>query len=685
MAVNNSLARQDQSMKLSVYLQNDAVKKQINQVVGGKNGTRFISSIVSAVQSTPALQECTSPSIVNAALLGEALNLSPSPQLGQFYMVPFDNKKKGCKEAQFQLGYKGYIQLAIRSGYYKKLNVLAIKEGELVRYDPLDEEVEVNLIEDDILREEAPTMGYFAMFEYENGFRKTLYWSKKKMLAHAEKYSFAFYKNGGAKSLELLEQGKIPEKDMWKYSSFWFKQITDAIIRQSLEDLENVTKSLGFYLDYNGKKVLTPLSQVYSNYLDNACYDIVTGAFDYGSVLRRVVTQLTNSGLRKIEYGSGYASRVEVAARRAVMTGVTNLTGEIADYNAKKLGTEYFEVEWHAGARPTHAVWQGQVWTKEQLYSVCGLGTVTGLLGANCYHTYYPFFLGISQRNWSDDWLEEQNRKESKPKEFRGKAYTLYEAKQRQRQMETAMRAQREKVQMLQDGGADRQEVMLQKAKYQGQLNEYAAFSRKMGLKEERERIYIDGRGRIAPSQYDLKMRISIPDTVSKEARLSKEIEAKINAAIKKLDSEYVIYLDSIKGGKLKKNDIFATGAYLDENGMLRHGLVLNYKQDYRKVETIMPRWYNDGVMAGKNFEDYIAHEMAHIMPFQNCVSEVEYIELNEKIRRQFIAGISGYADRSKDGRECLAEAFVRYRNGEWIPDEARKLIRKYILHWRRV
>lgn len=237
MAVQNSLARQDQSMKLSVYLQNDAVKKQINQVVGGKNGTRFISSIVSAVQSTPALQECTSPSIVNAALLGEALNLSPSPQLGQFYMVPFDNKKKGCKEAQFQLGYKGYIQLAIRSGYYKKLNVLAIKEGELVRYDPLDEEVEVNLIDDDILREEAPTMGYFAMFEYENGFRKTLYWSKKKMLAHAEKYSFAFYKNGGAKSLELLEQGKIPEKDIWKYSSFWFKDFDGMALKTMLRQL----------------------------------------------------------------------------------------------------------------------------------------------------------------------------------------------------------------------------------------------------------------------------------------------------------------------------------------------------------------------------------------------------------------------------------------------------------------
>lgn len=463
------------------------------------------------------------------------------------------------------------------------------------------------------------------------------------------------------------------------------QQITDAIIQQCLEDLENVTKSLGFYLDYNGRKILTPLSQVYTNYLDNACFDVVTGAFDYGSVLRRVVTQLTNSGLRKIEYGSGYASRVEVAARRAVMTGVANLTREIADYNAKKLGTEYFEVEWHAGARPAHSVWQGRVWTKEQLYSVCGLGTVTGLLGANCYHTYYPFFPGISERNWSDDWLEEQNRKESKPKEFQGKEYTLYEAKQRQRQMETAMRAQREKVQMLQDGGADRQEVMLQKAKYQGQLNEYAAFSRKMGLKEERERIYIDGRGRIAPSQYDPKMRISIPDTVSKEARLSKEIEAKINAAIKKLDSEYIIYLDLIESEALEKGDIFVTGAYLDDEGILRHSMVINRRRNFENIEMQMRSRYNKGVMAGRNFEDYIAHEMAHIMPFQNCITAEEYMELNAKIKSQFIKGISKYADKKRDGRESLAEAFVRYRNGEVIPNEARKLIEKYILPWRRI
>lgn len=237
MAVNNSLANRTQKTGMAAYLTQDAVKKQINSVVGGKNGTRFISSIVSAVQTTPALQECTNPSILSAALLGEALNLSPSPQLGQFYMVPFDNKKKGCKEAQFQLGYKGYIQLAERSGYYKKLNVLAIKEGELIKYDPLNEEIEVELIEDDVVREETSAMGYYAMFEYENGFRKTMYWSKKKMLAHAEKYSQAFKRNGGAKSLELLEQGKIPEKDLWKYSSFWFKDFDGMAQKTMLRQL----------------------------------------------------------------------------------------------------------------------------------------------------------------------------------------------------------------------------------------------------------------------------------------------------------------------------------------------------------------------------------------------------------------------------------------------------------------
>lgn len=277
------------------------------------------------------------------------------------------------------------------------------------------------------------------------------------------------------------------------------QQITEGLIRQSGAELQNITKSLGFYLDYGtGKPVLTPLAQVYQKYLDAACMDIVSGAFDYNTVLRRTVTHLTNSGLRQIDYASGRANRVDVAARRAVMTGVSQLSGKISEMNAEKLGTEHFEVEWHAGARPTHAVWQGRVYSKEELTTVCGLGSVTGLLGANCYHMYYPFVPGISVRNWTDEWLEEQNRKENTPNTFNGKEYTLYEAKQRQRQMETCMRAQREKVDLLKKGGADPDDIMIARAKYQGQLNEYSRFCKKMGLTEERERIYYDMRGRVA-------------------------------------------------------------------------------------------------------------------------------------------------------------------------------------------
>lgn len=189
-SVSNSLTKANQKMGMAAYLTQDAVKTQINNIVGGKNGTRFITSIVSAVQTNPALQECTNQSILSAALLGETLNLSPSPQLSYFYMVPFNDTKRGCKVAQFQIGYKGLIQLAIRSGQYKKINVLSIKKGELEYFDPLNEEIKVKLMVDDWnAREQAETIGYYAMFELTNGFQKAMYWSKEQMENHALTYS----------------------------------------------------------------------------------------------------------------------------------------------------------------------------------------------------------------------------------------------------------------------------------------------------------------------------------------------------------------------------------------------------------------------------------------------------------------------------------------------------------------
>lgn len=233
-------------MGITAFLNQDKVKNQLAQAVG-KNSMRFVSSVVSAVTVNPALQECTNPSILSAALLGESLNLSPSPQLGQYYMVPYENKKEGVKVAQFQMGYKGYIQLAIRSGQYKKLNVLAIKEGELIRFDPLTEEIEVRLIEDEEEREQAKTIGYYAMFENINGFKKAIYWSKKKMLSHADRYSQAFSKDAkemtvrGKKKTKVsfadFEAGNYPKEDEWMYSSFWYKDFDGMAFKTMLRQL----------------------------------------------------------------------------------------------------------------------------------------------------------------------------------------------------------------------------------------------------------------------------------------------------------------------------------------------------------------------------------------------------------------------------------------------------------------
>ena len=193
--MNNQLQNKP---KFSLAIQTEGYKKLINNTLGDANrAAKFIAAISSAVATNPSLQECDAGTILSGALLGEALNLSPSPQLGQYYLVPFNIKigvdEQGkpiyAKQAQFQLGYKGYIQLAIRSGQYTKLNVLSIKDGELIKYDPLNEEIEVKLIEDEEKRESAQTIGYYAMFEYANGFRKSIYWTKSKMEKHALKYS----------------------------------------------------------------------------------------------------------------------------------------------------------------------------------------------------------------------------------------------------------------------------------------------------------------------------------------------------------------------------------------------------------------------------------------------------------------------------------------------------------------
>ena len=189
MGNNITVTKPARPMTFSTFMSSDAVKQKVNEMIGGKDGQSFITSIISAVSTNPNLAKCEHSTILSAAMQGASLKLSPSNQLGHYYLVPYDDNKNHRVVAQFQMGYKGYIQLAMRSGQYKDLDVMDIRDGEYKGKDKYTGKPVIEFIEDDDAREELPIVGYFAYFELLNGFRKSLYWSKAKMEKHAMQYS----------------------------------------------------------------------------------------------------------------------------------------------------------------------------------------------------------------------------------------------------------------------------------------------------------------------------------------------------------------------------------------------------------------------------------------------------------------------------------------------------------------
>lgn len=330
--------------------------------------------------------------------------------------------------------------------------------------------------------------------------------SKRKVSKIIQQEMGITYKQVKTMYRQVMQLGYSRDEKLYKYKGIaqvpfekneGLQQLISAVAEQTYENMQNITQSLGFAVRNDaGKLIFSPLADYYQQTLDAAMLDISSGAFDYNTVLKRVVRELTNSGLRTIDYATGWKNRVNVAARRAVMTGMSQLTAKVNEDNAEQLGTDQFEIEWHGGARPEHW-WGGMVMSKKELISKCGLGTVTGLCGVNCYHDYYPFIPGISERSYTDEELEELNRKENTPVEYGGKTYTKYEATQRQRKLETTMRAQRERIALLKEGGADEQDIINARAQYRLTSAEYAKFSKAMDIPQQRERVYVDGLGNV--------------------------------------------------------------------------------------------------------------------------------------------------------------------------------------------
>lgn len=330
------------------------------------------------------------------------------------------------------------------------------------------------------------------------------------------------------------------------------QQYISAIAEQTAETMKNISQSLGFAVKSGDKRVFKPIAKYYQTTLDNAINGIATGVFDYNTVLKQTVSEMTNSGLRTVDYETGWSNRTDVAARRAVMTGLTQVTAKINENNAEKLGTDMFEVSWHSGARPSHQVWQGRWYKSSELESVCGLGSVTGLCGANCYHSYYPVIPGISVPTYTEEELDEMNRQENIPIDYNGKQYTKYEALQRQRQLETRMRAERQKIKLLQDGEADETDIMLARAKYRGTSQEYTSFSKAMELPQQRQRVTIDGLGNIGVGKWKIPVEKSSKSSIIRNKLSERDIQA-INRYIS--SESYKVNLKLRSGSELLEDE----------------------------------------------------------------------------------------------------------------------------------
>lgn len=306
---------------------------------------------------------------------------------------------------------------------------------------------------------------------------------------------------------DVLRRGYARDESLYRFKGKPFipfeenaglQQLISTVSEQTAGTLQNITQSMGFAVKQpDGALEFLPTADYYQQTLDRAMLDIASGAFDYHAVLKRTVSEMVQSQIRTVDYASGTSRNIVSASRTAIMTGLSQVTARINEDNAAALETDTYEVTWHGGARPEHQIWQGKWWTHEELRSVCGLGSVTGLCGASCYHDYFPVIPGISEPTYTAEELERMNREENTPVYYdpTGKPYTKYEALQRQRRLEGAMRKQRQKIRLLEEGGAEENDILAARARYRGTSQEYTAFSEAMSLPQQRERVTADGLG----------------------------------------------------------------------------------------------------------------------------------------------------------------------------------------------
>ena len=476
----------------------------------------------------------------------------------------------------------------------------------------------------------------------------------------------------------------------------WLQQIVDAARRQtkdSLRPLENITQTTGFNVPMGGsKKVFTPLSEYLERSLDKAMLGITTGARTYSQVIGEVIDEMTASGIRTVDYASGKSDRIEVAARRAVMTGVAQMTDKVNEKNMEALQTDYCEVDWHMGARNTgtgyqnHQSWQGKVYSSEEMRTVCGKGQMLGFGGINCYHIAFAFIPGISKRKYTDEWLAEQNQKENEKKVYKGREYDTYAALQHQRRLERTIRKQKQDVELLEKAGADKEDVTAARCRLRLTNKTYLDFSKEMGLRQQRERLRVSKDIVAVAAKADIIKEIRLPNEALNAKNITPDIVDEIQSGIDEMKREYDLRIDRALVQDV--SDRFPDTPYLtrvvDNHGSREVEFVINKGYNFSDFRRIVKAGYETGYFAGRTIKDHAIHEMTHVMAGQQFKTISGYNAFKERLESQYVPGVSGYSDAMKDGFETLAEAFVKMRNNEAVPDEAKQLVIKHIERWRK-
>lgn len=275
---------------------------------------------------------------------------------------------------------------------------------------------------------------------------------------------------------------------------------TWAIYQQTKRDLRNITQSMGFLVDAG--RTLLPPAKAYQWALDSAALQVQSGAINYNQAIKTAVKELADSGLKVVDYESGHRDHVDVAVRRAVMTGVSQICAKYTEQSSEYLDTPYFEVSAHVGARDkpgpspwsSHKDWQGRVYSVRvgdiypSIYDVCGLGAVDGLEGANCRHRRFPWVEGVSERTYTNEQLEHID--DDHGCTFDGKDYTAYEATQMQRRIERTVRKLKREKAAYKAAGLHEDETAVN-IRLRRLNAKYKAFSVKAGLPEQPERMRV--------------------------------------------------------------------------------------------------------------------------------------------------------------------------------------------------